>query len=317
MKKINAAQIDLIDALVAEYDIGGLNASILEKDIHVTDALSNILNIYDPQIQLIFCGGTSLSKAFKLIERMSEDIDIKIDMNPLSILSTSARRNYLGQYKNKLKESLMEIGFIEDPNKTEANNANHLFSMEWLYESQYQIDTSLRPRLKIDVKTCEIHCPTIQKNISYLASTLANTQTIITTANCQAIEETLSEKIISFLRRYDRSQCLKEPWDSALVRHIYDCYCIHSTNKEIIKKSKGCTSSLIANEVKEYGNQHESFKLKPFETLLNSLEKVESDATLATDYQEKLMPLIFGDIKPTFIEAKSKFITLAKELLIQ
>jgi predicted nucleotidyltransferase component of viral defense system len=317
MKKINTSQIDLIDALVAEYNIGGLNASILEKDMHVTDALSNILSINDPNIHLIFCGGTSLSKAFNLIERMSEDIDIKIDIKPLSSLSTSARRNYLGQYKNKMKESLMDMGFIEDPDKIEASNANHLFSMEWLYESQYHIDTSLRPRLKIDVKTCEIHYPTIQKNISYLASTLANTQTTIATANCQAIEETLAEKIISFLRRYDRSQHLNEIWDPTLVRHIYDCYCIQATNKEIIKKSKGCFSLLIANDVKEYGNQHESFKLKPFETLANSLEKIEFDATLSVDYQEKLIPLIFGNNKPNFIEVRSTFIGLAKELLTQ
>lgn len=40
MKKISAAQLSLIDAIVAEYPIGGLNASILEKDVHVTDALT-------------------------------------------------------------------------------------------------------------------------------------------------------------------------------------------------------------------------------------------------------------------------------------
>lgn len=82
MKKINLAQLDLIDAIVAEYDIGGLSAAILEKDIHVTDALSAMMQIRDPEINLIFCGGTRLSKAFGVIERMSEDIDIKIDIKP-------------------------------------------------------------------------------------------------------------------------------------------------------------------------------------------------------------------------------------------
>lgn len=315
MKKISDAQLDLIDALVAEYNIGGLNASILEKDIHVTDTLCSIMAISDPKIRLVFCGGTSLSKAFHLVERMSEDIDIKIDIKPLLDLSISARKNYLSDFKNKIKQSLIGIGLIEDPKMAHASNANHLFSMEWFYHSEYQNNVSLRPRLKIEIKTCEIQCPVEQKNINYLANTLANIQATHAAVTCQAIEETLSEKVISFLRRYDRAIYMKEKWDGALIRHIYDVYCIVLNNEEIIKKSKVCFPTLIAHDAREYGNQHEPFKSNPVETLFKSLENSQSDASLAFHYQEKLIPLIFGNVKPSFIEAHTKFSELAKELL--
>lgn len=39
MKKITPRQRELVDAVIAEKNIGGLTAAILEKDIHVTDAL--------------------------------------------------------------------------------------------------------------------------------------------------------------------------------------------------------------------------------------------------------------------------------------
>ncbi len=39
MKTIAPEQAELIDAVLAAVDVGLLTASVLEKDIHVTDAL--------------------------------------------------------------------------------------------------------------------------------------------------------------------------------------------------------------------------------------------------------------------------------------
>lgn len=54
----------------------GIEASIIEKDYYVTLFLQKIV-LYLPNI--IFKGGTSLSKCYKLINRFSEDIDLNID----------------------------------------------------------------------------------------------------------------------------------------------------------------------------------------------------------------------------------------------
>jgi len=64
----------LIDALLAEQDVGGISAAILEKDIHVTDALRALSAIAHEHVGLVFCGGTSLSKAHSIIERTLLDI---------------------------------------------------------------------------------------------------------------------------------------------------------------------------------------------------------------------------------------------------
>lgn len=55
----------------------GLRAAIIEKDYYVTEALRAITAAHGDQI--IFKGGTSLSKGWNLIDRFSEDIDIFVD----------------------------------------------------------------------------------------------------------------------------------------------------------------------------------------------------------------------------------------------
>lgn len=315
MKKISATQLNIIDAIVAEYDIGGLNASILEKDIHVTDALSAITHIQDPKVNLVFCGGTSLSKAFGVIERMSEDIDLKIDIALLSEMAISARKTYLSQYKEKIRAALIQAGFVENPEMAEASNANQLFSMEWLYQSEYEGTLSLRPHLKVEVKACQITCPTKDKAVGYLINRLIETDDKETIVHCQAIEETLAEKVISFLRRLDRVNSLGEDWDGALVRHIYDVYCITSMDPTIVEKSKICFPDIMQNDSEAYGSQQEDFGANPTAILLKTLAGTEKNASLAKDYEDRLLPLIFGGVKPSFEDAFANFKVVASTLL--
>ncbi len=64
-------------AAFKEADAGGLaNAVIIEKDFWVCWTLRRLYGM-EGAPQLLFKGGTSLSKCFRLIERFSEDIDQK------------------------------------------------------------------------------------------------------------------------------------------------------------------------------------------------------------------------------------------------
>jgi len=54
----------------------GIEEGIIEKDYYVTMFLKSLAAKYP---QIIFKGGTSLSKCYKLINRFSEDIDLSLD----------------------------------------------------------------------------------------------------------------------------------------------------------------------------------------------------------------------------------------------
>jgi len=66
----------------------------------VTEVLRTVVAVNSGGIQLVFCGGTCLSKAHGLIERMSEDIDFKLVL-PQGV-SRSARSRVLSRYKRRL-----------------------------------------------------------------------------------------------------------------------------------------------------------------------------------------------------------------------
>ena len=64
---------DILSETSRKYN---LPVEIIEKDYFVTVFLKQIVKA---QPDIIFKGGTSLSKCFKLIERFSEDIDLNLE----------------------------------------------------------------------------------------------------------------------------------------------------------------------------------------------------------------------------------------------
>jgi len=60
--------------------VRNMQAQIVEKDFWVCWTLKELFRLPDIGAHLIFKGGTSLSKVFKVIERFSEDIDVSIDL---------------------------------------------------------------------------------------------------------------------------------------------------------------------------------------------------------------------------------------------
>jgi hypothetical protein len=73
---------DRLAALGVAATISGRPAHLLEKDVWVVAALAALFD--SPfAAHLVFKGGTSLSKAYRVIDRFSEDIDITYDIRSL------------------------------------------------------------------------------------------------------------------------------------------------------------------------------------------------------------------------------------------
>ena len=68
-----------IDAIQKTREETGIEPAIIEKDYYVSMMLSLLAA---SNIGFVFKGGTSLSKAYKVIERFSEDIDLTVTTKP-------------------------------------------------------------------------------------------------------------------------------------------------------------------------------------------------------------------------------------------
>lgn len=71
---------DAVAALATTVsDRAGIPAEHVEKDFWVTEVLRGVVSAaQDLRVEVVFKGGTSLSKAHRLIERFSEDVDVLV-----------------------------------------------------------------------------------------------------------------------------------------------------------------------------------------------------------------------------------------------
>lgn len=109
MKTITTREHDLITSVIGE-GLTALAEAVIEKDLLITEVLRTVVATDSAGIQVVFCGGTCLSKAHGLIQRMSEDIDFKLVV-PRDLSRSARSRLLLSQFKKRLAEVLESAGF--------------------------------------------------------------------------------------------------------------------------------------------------------------------------------------------------------------
>lgn len=319
MRGLARDRLELIEALAAEADIGGVTAALLEKDEHLTDALRALFGLKFEHATLVFCGGTSLSKAHQLIERMSEDADLKVVMaDSAEEWSRSRLRRYLGQeVRSRVLTVLSDMGFVEDRTGRCSLNDNRYFKSQWRYAGSYEGVAALRPHLQIELVVRSPVLPIGSAEIGTLSDRLAMRAGSQTTVPVLAVAETMAEKVLSFLRRFALRQLGDDQpaWDTALVRHVYDTHCIVSQVPGLGDAATDAFLALVSGDVADFGYQHPAFAADPKAVLLQALEAAKDDAQIRSEYSGVLIPLVYGKNKPAFNEAWRTFYEVAHRLL--
>lgn len=122
----------------------GIPSSIVEKDYYVFIVLNSINNIVGEEI--IFKGGTSLSKAYGLVQRFSEDIDLCL--LPNIIKSSGSRKRLVSAILSTFESLGMEVSYGADLQR--RGDYNKILGG---YESVYNIN---RVESKVLVESCII-----------------------------------------------------------------------------------------------------------------------------------------------------------------
>ena len=177
MRTISSAQRQAIEDLSAEGLLRGLPVQTAEKDIHITDLLQALSELrvmhghfsdldvrkgelvrHDAGIRLVFAGGTCLAKAHGLIQRMSEDIDLKVvlEPTPVPLKKGHGQRARLTALHQHLTALLAQLQFpLLPPSADDGNpsvrDAHRYFVVGAGYRSTYSQLPSLRPELKLEV----------------------------------------------------------------------------------------------------------------------------------------------------------------------
>ncbi|EHC2323258.1 TPA: nucleotidyl transferase AbiEii/AbiGii toxin family protein [Escherichia coli] len=224
MPELTSLFPDVADALDIE------SVAIVEKDYFVVDLLRLLKEIKPETHTLVFAGGTALSKAGISLNRMSEDIDIKLV--PTENFMQNGRDK-----RRKIRKEIVQIitDVIHNSDIFSLDNENARITRDEYryneisvrYPQTFAQVPCLRPFIKLKLMESTLLEHPESRDIYSLVTELTGKGTPVTAFPCATILSTQAEKLISMMRR--TAAHLRNPEqqdDEFLVRHIYDNYCI-------------------------------------------------------------------------------------------
>ena len=320
MKKINDLQKRQVVDVINELDLG-ISEFALEKDYLVTDVLVAISKINNPDFELVFCGGTCLSKAYGLLDRVSEDVDIKANPKAKSAATKSLIKSKMSLLKKDIESALNEAGFKSDFITKDGKDGNQFIEFEIQYGAHFEVSPGMRANLKLEVSYSPLRLPKQDKDITLLFDSLAKLSTGPTVnIPCVDLKEALAEKLITFPRRLALSmgKTDEEP-DSALVRHLYDVYQITEKNQEILNGDLPLLASLvnqvIEQDSKDFARQHPAFVNDAFGEINKAMKFALSNPDTKSTYDKFIEVMVYEKNAPTFEGAFSRFSETLKKVL--
>ncbi|OMP80049.1 nucleotidyl transferase AbiEii/AbiGii toxin family protein [[Flexibacter] sp. ATCC 35208] len=218
----------------------GFSSSAVEKDWWVTLALYAVFQTrYAPN--LVFKGGTSLSKGWGLITRFSEDIDLAIDRSVLGFgdhslapgdvkrLRKASAAFMGGEFLEVLQQKMDELGvkrselriWAEDITSSDADPRNIFLE----YDTFFPVNGYLKSRVTIEIGARSLREPyTMRPITSLISSNFPGTQYGAPAFEIPTVnpERTFLEKLMLLHEEF-----LKEkPRHYRLSRHLYDIHAV-------------------------------------------------------------------------------------------
>lgn len=263
----------------------GIEAGIIEKDYFVTLFLKKIVS---KQPDIIFKGGTSLSKCYKLIKRFSEDIDLSIECVSKP---TEGQRKHL---KSNVVSIINELDFDltnADSIRSRRDFNRYVIDYPSVFGSDY-----LKQQLIVETAVFIRSYPSkVMTASSFIYEYLYNNGYcyIITQynlepfeLNVQMAERTFIDKLYALCDYYLSDKVVEHS------RHIYDVYKLLDV-VEINNELKQ-----LALEVREERKKHKTCLSAQDGVDINSiLRKIIDKDVYKSDFESITSSLLFEEIK--------------------
>lgn len=332
------APTDRSDLFRAVAEIKGVSVQVIEKDFWVCWVLRHLFTLDDLGADLFFKGGTSLSKVHKVIDRMSEDIDLVIDREGLGFtgekdpqrqdLSGKARKRLISELKTQaadfvanrvfaalLERFELELGEPAEGSWTLQADVSNLdnTAINFHYPSNEEKPEFLRPMVLLELGARGDTWPAIQGEVTPYAAEALPGQFSAPTATVPTIsaERTFWEKatLLHTLAHRDPDKAI----GNAIARHYYDVYrLIQSDHGKAAIQDLKLLEQVVEHKSTFYpGNSYRydlavpgSLRLVPDESMITKLRP---------QYDETADVMVFGDA-PSFDEVLKTLTKIEQEL---
>ncbi|MEY2633769.1 MAG: hypothetical protein RIR00_2423 [Pseudomonadota bacterium] len=319
MKKVDEETKRLIMDLISEQGLG-ISEFALEKDFIVFDVLRAMSTLNHASFDLVFCGGTCLSKAYGLLDRVSEDVDIKVVSKAGVALKGNALRSALSALKKLVAELLLSVGFDNVSIRITARDGNRYVVLDAAYGSHFEQSPAMRANMKVELNYTAMTLPPVKREIGLLFDTLADTpRRSVVQMSCVDMREALVEKMVSFPRRLalwmkDKSR----DFDKTLVRHIYDVYEISTKMPEVVSEIamlRTMMFSVMAKDATDFATQHPGFALDPVGEFENAMNYAVANPSIRALFDEFVSVMVYAQPSPSFGQALECFRAILGKLM--
>ena len=306
----------------------GMKPFAVEKDWWVSRTLEIIFQMSIAK-HLVFKGGTSLSKAWKLINRFSEDIDLAIDKEifitpqnnwsrgELSKLRIKAGDYSTGIFFKELQAAFSSKGYTDITFKViEAKDSDQdPRIIEIYYPHIIESEGYLIPRVQVEIGCRSLREPfTVRSFGSLVDETYAGSDFAMPFFDVPTVnpERTFLEKL--FLLHEEFSKPIEKIRIDRLSRHMYDLYHL----------DKAGISALAINDKELYEtivtHRHTFTKVSGVDynhhnpKTISPLPQPEIITEWQDDYSKMKEDMIYDESKPSFDDLISNLNNLKSQL---
>ena len=314
--KLHRKKTDFTAAIQTAAKHFKIREVFIEKDYWVTYVLKNLANSpYSEKV--VFKGGTSLSKAYKIAERFSEDIDLAIIANSKS--SQGALDKLIMEVEKKI--ALNPLKLDKKPSFTSRNKKFR--QSHWKYPRHVSgAHDPAKDKIMLEITSSAVTNPNARQTVrSLIAEFLINGKRhdLIKEFELEEFEirvlsheRTFAEKVVAITNACFADDDLTKMKEK--IRHLYDITLLlrdpkikkfvrSKAFKKMISDSRKGDKSIPGLEV--------HFK-KPWQSAAVFKDPKKSLSKLSATYKSQLAPLVFDKKKmPTMkeIETALKFIS--------
>lgn len=299
-----------IEDVASELEIA---PAFVEKDWFVTQIIKLIAEFSYEDFVMVFSGGTSLSKAHRILKRFSEDIDFRVIGPGLEGLSLSKKRAKLSELK-KAVFSHFKAAFpgLEDKDLT-ARNGNQFFAINLNYPTLFDRTDALRPHVLVEFTITTLMLSGITLPVASLFTQSAGEPPEVKAILCIDPVESATDKVSAFVWRTVDRERGAEGDDPSIVRHLHDLSLLSSA---AIAQPKFREMVLVT--MKQDDSRSDKLAgLSPGEKFTRAIATVEKDPEYEKEYIRFVESMSYarsGDM-PTFHMALNNLKTLIRHVL--
>ncbi len=277
---------------------------IIEKDYYVTHAIHSLSGIENEYFRLVFCGGTCLAKAHRIVKRMSEDVDFKIQLkNTGETFSKSRLLRELKKFRTQIISSLTL------PNLTISNSAvrneGQYLRAELAYPALFEGNDTLRPHLLLEFTFADVRLATESLTINTIIEDVIKMTAIFSPLpiDCISADETAIEKWVGLTRRIAAIEREHHYDDPTLVRHVYDLNAFNQTDR-IGDTFFNLAKTIVEYDAKQYKTQHPEYFHDPSTEIRQSLEILKNRELWKERYQRFIDSMVYDKTAmPNYVSA--------------